>query len=112
MKFKDIVNRDIVTLTNCEHEPIHIPGQIQPHGFLIGVTLDWKIDYCTENITVFLDLTHNQVLGKDFATVFGADAEKQILDYINKIQDVFPLQIELLGKLFQISIHKSFDIYV
>ncbi|MBW1653853.1 ATP-binding protein [Flavobacterium quisquiliarum] len=114
MKFKDIVNRDIVTLTNCEHEPIHIPGQIQPHGFLIGVTLDWKIDYCTENITVFLDITHHQVLGKDFASVFGAAVEKQILDYINedKIQNVFPLQIELFGKLFQISIHKSFDIYV
>lgn len=114
MKIKDIVNRDIVTLTNCEHEPIHIPGKIQPHGFLIGVTSNWKIDFCTENISVFLDLLHTQVLGKDFAAVFGANAEKQILEYINedKIQDVFPLEIELFNKLFQISIHKSHDIYV
>jgi len=114
MKIKDIVNRDIVTLTNCEHEPIHIPGKIQPHGFLIGVTPNWKIDFCTENIAAYLDLLHTEVLAKDFKAVFGADAEKQLFEYINeeKIQDVFPLEIELLGKLFQISIHKSHDIYV
>jgi len=33
MKIKDIINRDLVTLTNCDQEPIHIPGKIQPHGF-------------------------------------------------------------------------------
>lgn len=114
MKIKDIVNRDIVTLTNCEHEPIHIPGKIQPHGFLIGVTSNWKIDFCTENIAVYLNIVHTEVLGKDFAAVFGAHTEKQILEYINedKIQDVFPPEIELFGKLFRISIHKSQDIYV
>ncbi|MCP2029692.1 light-regulated signal transduction histidine kinase (bacteriophytochrome) [Flavobacterium sp. HSC-32F16] len=114
MKFKDIVNRGIVTLTNCEHEPIHIPGSIQPHGFLIGLNSDWKIDFCTENISTYIDVQHTQVLGKDFASTFGLRSQEQILEYINeeKIQDVFPLEINLLGKLFQVSIHKSFDIYV
>jgi light-regulated signal transduction histidine kinase (bacteriophytochrome) len=46
MKIKDIVNRDLVNLTNCEHEPIHIPGSIQPHGFLLGLkTGDLSIDF-------------------------------------------------------------------
>lgn len=114
MKIKDIVNRDIVTLTNCDQEPIHIPGKIQPHGFLIGLTAEWKIDFCTDNISSFIDVTHSQALGKTFEAVFGSKAQEQIFDYINedKIQDAFPLEIELDGKLFQISIHKSFDIYV
>lgn len=114
MKIKDIVNRDIVTLTNCEHEPIHIPGNIQPHGFLIGVTSAWKIDFCTENISSFTTLNHTGVLGKNFEDIFGLVAKVQILEYLNteKVQDVFPLEIDLLGKLFQISIHKSNDIYV
>lgn len=114
MKIKDIVNRDIVTLTNCDQEPIHIPGKIQPHGFLIGLTADWKIDFCTNNISSFVDALHTQVLGKSFETVFGTKAQEQIFDYISddKIQDAFPLEIDLHGKLFQISIHKSFDIYV
>ncbi|WP_228526535.1 MULTISPECIES: GAF domain-containing protein [unclassified Flavobacterium] len=114
MKLKDIVNRDIVTLTNCEHEPIHIPGSIQPHGFLIGVTSAWKIDFCTANISAFVDLVYKEIIGKDFCSVFGNDVKEKITHYINddKIQSVFPLEIELLGKYFQLSIHKSHDVYV
>ena len=29
-----------VDLTNCEDEPIHIPGAIQPHGLLLAVDPD------------------------------------------------------------------------
>ncbi|PWB27381.1 ATP-binding protein [Flavobacterium sp. HTF] len=113
MKIKDIVNRDIVTLTNCEHEPIHVPGKIQPHGFLIGLTPDRKIDFCTENISGFVSITHAETLGKNFADVFGSEAEQQIFEYIGEDnKDVFPLEIDLLGNLFQISIHRSFDIYI
>ncbi|ABQ06946.1 ATP-binding protein [Flavobacterium johnsoniae] len=114
MNIKDIVNRDLVTLTNCEHEPIHIPGSIQPHGFLIGLDSDLKIDFCTANISLFVDLQHTDILGKNFTAIFGSKQQKQILDYINedKIQNVFPLEINLLGKSFQVSIHKSYDIYV
>jgi len=114
MKIKDIVNRDIVTLTNCEHEPIHIPGQIQPHGFLLGITLQWKIDFCSENVAAYFGISHNQMLGKDFAAVFGVTAENEILAYTNgdEFKDAFPLEIELLGSLFQINIHKSEGIYI
>ncbi|MCM0666887.1 ATP-binding protein [Flavobacterium tyrosinilyticum] len=114
MKIKDIVNRDIVTLTNCEHEPIHIPGQIQPHGFLLGITLQWKIDFCTENVAAYFGISHTQMLGKDFAAVFGVTAENEILAYTNgdEFKDAFPLEIELLGSLFQINIHKSEGIYI
>jgi len=114
MKIKDIVNRDIVTLTNCEHEPIHIPGSIQPHGFLLGVTEDWKIDFCTENISEFIDLVYKEILGKDFSAIFGLQTKEEIVHYINdgKTQLIFPLEINLLGKPFQLSIHKSNDIYI
>lgn len=114
MNIKDIVNRDLITLTNCEHEPIHIPGSIQPHGFLIGLDSDLKIDFCTANISLFVDLQHTDILGKNFTAIFGSKQQEQILDYINedKIQNVFPLEINLLGKSFQVSIHKSHDIYV
>lgn len=114
MKIKNIVNRDIVTLTNCEHEPIHIPGSIQPHGFLLGVTSDWKIDFCTENTSALIDLSYKEIIGKDFCAIFGNQAKEAIVNYINddKTQLIFPLEIELLGKLFQLSIHKSNDTYV
>ena len=114
MKIKDIVNRDLVTLTNCEFEPIHIPGKIQPHGFLIGITEDKIIDFCTANISWFVSVSHTEALGKKFADVFGNQSEKLLFEYINKdkITDAFPLEIDLLGKIFQVSIHKSHNIYV
>ncbi|WP_264537890.1 ATP-binding protein [Flavobacterium sp. N1736] len=114
MKIKDIVNREIVTLTNCENEPIHIPGSIQPHGFLIGVTPDWKIDFCTENVSVFIDLIYKEIIGKDFSEIFGIEVQKEVLNYINddKTRLILPLEIGLLGKIFQLSVHKSGDVYV
>lgn len=114
MKIKDIVNRDLVTLTNCEHEPIHIPGSIQPHGFLLGINLDWKIEFCSGNISAFLDVVYNEILGQKFSAIFGAKAQKELYDYVHnqKEQSVFPLPLELKGISFQIAIHKSGDIYV
>ncbi|RZK16936.1 MAG: hypothetical protein EOO43_14000, partial [Flavobacterium sp.] len=29
-----------VDLSNCDREPIHIPGRIQSHGFLIVLDID------------------------------------------------------------------------
>lgn len=114
MKIKDIVNRDVVTLTNCEHEPIHIPGSIQPHGFLLGITSYWKIDFCTPNISDFLDLTFDQILGEKFDTIFGINAQKELNEYINdsKVPLVFPLELTLMGRHFQVTIHKSDTIYI
>ncbi|WP_276380100.1 ATP-binding protein [Flavobacterium sp. H4147] len=114
MNIKDIVNRDLVTLTNCDQEPIHIPGKIQPHGFLLGLTNSWTIDYCTDNISFFINLSHIEALGNKFESVFGSRAQELLFNYINSdtVQDVFPLEIELLDKKFQVNVHKSHDIYV
>jgi len=30
-----------IDLTNCDREPIHVPGLIQPFGFLVAVSTDW-----------------------------------------------------------------------
>jgi chemotaxis family two-component system sensor kinase Cph1 len=39
-----------IDLSNCEREPIHIPGKIQSHGVLIAISREFKITYCSENI--------------------------------------------------------------
>jgi light-regulated signal transduction histidine kinase (bacteriophytochrome) len=83
MRLKDIVNRDIVTLTNCESEPIHIPGAIQPHGFLLALKgPSFTIDFCSANAVDFCGATYEQLLGKSFAACFGADEAQNLLDYL------------------------------
>lgn len=115
MKIKDIVNRDIVNLTNCEQEPIHIPGSIQEHGFLLGLNQDtFKIEFCSENSDLYINLAYNDLLGRDFKEIFGAD----ILDDIKKyISDGYMLSSTLfnfifLNRSFTCNIHKSNNIYV
>ncbi len=44
-----------VDLTNCDRELIHIPGQVQSHGFLVAVDKDFIIRYCSENIAGYIN---------------------------------------------------------
>ena len=115
MKFKDIVNRDIVNLTNCEFEPIHIPGSIQPHGFLIGINSDsWKIDFCSGNTATYLQYEFKNLLNTGFAEAFGVAQQELVQDYISKnlLLSSTPLQLNLHGKEFLCTIHKSENCYI
>ena len=109
MIFKDIVNRDIVNLQNCEDEPIHIPGLIQPHGFLIAVdTITHKITVCSENINQFLSISYEQVLGKKIEELFN----EAFLVELNQFQSENTNQTKVFNftidkQLFSISMHAS-----
>ena len=54
-------------LSNCDREPIHIPGKIQCHGFLIALDNNMDISHCSENISEFLTIEAGQILGKSVA---------------------------------------------
>ncbi|RZM20272.1 MAG: hypothetical protein EOO88_36665, partial [Pedobacter sp.] len=45
------MNNFDVNLTNCDKEPIHIPGKVQSHGFLIAVnSSSLQISFVSENV--------------------------------------------------------------
>lgn len=111
MQIKDIVNRDIVNLTNCEHEPIHIPGSIQPHGFLLALDAIGIVDFCSGNLSEYIGVGHAQVLGKSFSEAFGSTNFGKIAPYLNAdgIDTLLPLQLDFFGKPFQCTLHFSQD---
>jgi len=49
-------------LTNCDIEPIHIPGKIQGHGFLVISNKEHQITCCSENISEFLAVSPAMLL--------------------------------------------------
>ncbi|MFC5410117.1 ATP-binding protein [Larkinella bovis] len=52
-------------LTNCETEPIHIPGYIQAHGYLVALSADdFVIRYASENIRELVKQPASDLLGK------------------------------------------------
>jgi chemotaxis family two-component system sensor kinase Cph1 len=115
MNIKDIVNREVVNLTNCESEPIHIPGSIQPHGFLMGIIEDTQIiDYCSANCKDFIGLSPDQVLGRTLADIFQKDQSEKFEYYWkhDKNNQVTPF-VFLLGDLkFNTSVNSSGDILI
>ncbi len=71
MNIKSLLNKDSVTITNCDAEPIHIPGSIQPCGFLLGVQQEQHtITYCSENCAQYLGQPLSHILGQPLASFF------------------------------------------
>ena len=59
-----------VDLTNCDREPIHIPGSIQPHGVLMALTLpDLTIVQISNNTQQHLGIAPQQLLQQDLGTI-------------------------------------------
>lgn len=53
-----------LTLQNCEDEPIHIPGAIQPHGFLLAFDpVSGVIEVVSENAAAFLQKSSESLIG-------------------------------------------------
>ncbi|RZJ94720.1 MAG: GAF domain-containing protein, partial [Novosphingobium sp.] len=63
-----------VDLTNCDREPIHILGAIQPIGFLIALTADWLIARASTNTHEFIGLAPDDLFGRPLSDVFTTKA--------------------------------------
>jgi light-regulated signal transduction histidine kinase (bacteriophytochrome) len=110
MNITNIVNQDIVNLTNCESEPIHIPGSIQPHGFLIGVKKDTLlIDFCSENTSDFIQLAPNVLLGKSLKDIFPASQADAFASYATAtvIDSAQPFVFTLNEISYNTTVHQS-----
>ncbi len=60
---------EIVDLTNCDREPIHIPGTIQPHGMLLAVhEPDLRVVQASANTAALLGIETNTLLGHPLDT--------------------------------------------
>ena len=69
----DMTNGRVAT-SDCASEPIHIPGGIQPHGFLISTDDDGTVLQASENISALTGTPVEQLLGQPLERVLGAAA--------------------------------------
>lgn len=81
MNWKSIANLDRVNLENCDSEPIHIPGSIQPHGFLLAVDEEFVVRFCSDNVSSLLQGA-TDVLNKSIEEILGADMGAALRAYI------------------------------
>ncbi len=64
-----------VDLTNCDREPIHLLGAVQPFGFLIGVSRDnWDVTHVSTNTAQWLGASPAGLIGRPLHEIFCDDA--------------------------------------
>lgn len=64
-----------VDITNCDLEPIHIPGSIQPHGVLLVVDEADRIVQISENCSEHLGSNQLELLGKPLSAVIDSSGD-------------------------------------
>jgi two-component system, chemotaxis family, sensor kinase Cph1 len=89
-----------VDLTNCDREPIQIPGFIQPHGVLLVLQEpDLKVAQVSGNLFEWVGKHPEELLDKPLSSLLSPNQLKQIWDCLSEdFEYVNPLDISVQCK--------------
>lgn len=60
----DVRSHTLVADRSCDREPIHMRGEIQPHGHLLACTMPgWVVEQASAGLPAFLGLSPDELLG-------------------------------------------------
>ena len=96
-----MINESVTTetfnLTNCDREPIHIPGAIQPHGLLLVISpLEWQITQISRNTQEFLGIEPEQLLGQPLDRLLPTDKIEAIAACLEgDFEQINPLKLSI-----------------
>ena len=92
----------VVDLNDCDREPIHIPGTIQPFGVLFALNEEMKVTQVSDNVSDHLSLGVAEALDRPLSEIVdraGAEEVRSVLRE-QRWQDANPLSISAGGKRF------------
>ncbi|WP_326524047.1 HWE histidine kinase domain-containing protein [Sphingomonas sp.] len=104
---------ETVDLTNCDREPIHIPGAIQPIGFLLALTADWIVARASANIANFLGRGARELIGQPLADLLPSPAVHDLRNRAamlrgpDAVERLFDAELVPGGRRFDVAIHFS-----
>ncbi|HEY9761488.1 MAG TPA: ATP-binding protein [Trichocoleus sp.] len=73
MSLIEFAEHEAVNLTNCDREPIHIPGSVQPHGILLVLSPDFTIEQISDTTQALIGIAPADLLGQPLAALLSAD---------------------------------------
>ncbi|MDF2386099.1 GAF domain-containing protein [Nostoc ellipsosporum NOK] len=106
-----------VDLTNCDREPIHALGAVQPFGFLLALSVDWLIRRVSANAEQFLEKPADDLLGTSAIPLLGEHAVHTLRNRLamlrggDAVERVFGLRIAS-GRCFDFALHMIGDTIV
>lgn len=102
-----------VDLTNCDREPIHILGSVQPFGFLLALNSDWVVVHASTTSLRFLGAPAEALIGKPLTQMLSGDAihairgRLQIMRGADAIERMFGQPLIDGGENFDLALHYS-----
>ncbi len=108
-----------VYLANCDQEPIHIPGSIQPHGVLLVVDpAEFEVVQLAGDTERLLGLQPSQILGHGLLSIMDRSEMERLcaIDPQNSSlpRSRFPFEMEIVhrGRVLDATVHQSDGILV
>ncbi|HEV7281823.1 MAG TPA: ATP-binding protein [Pirellulaceae bacterium] len=90
-----------VDLTNCDREPIQIPGAIQPHGVLLAFDpASLRLAYVSENFGALAGIAASQLIGRSVDELVNGDSTEVLRDAASRAIPGFtaPVSVRVLGE--------------
>lgn len=108
-----------VDLTNCDREPIHLLGAVQPFGFLIALdSTQWIVTRVSSNAATWLGAGPAELVGRPIEDVFTHDAlhlirgQLQTAVFTNTVARAFSVALLRDGSCFDLAVHMNEDTIV
>jgi len=103
------MSRSAIDLTDCDREPIHIPGTVQPYGVLLVLAEPaLTVAQISENVGSHLPLRLEEVLGQPLSTVIDPASVDEVREALRQGRwyETNPLRISAHGKRFDGTVHR------
>ncbi|MBD2517010.1 response regulator [Nostoc sp. FACHB-973] len=110
LNITEFTTSETIDLTNCDREPIHIPGLIQPHGVLLTLSEPkLEILQVSENVDRVLGITVEELLGQPLSRLCSKTKVKEISQYLkyDNLEVFSPLELRIHSFLASSSNQKS-----
>ncbi len=99
-----------VDLTNCDREPIRIPGLVQAHGVLIAVDENFVVSQISSNCAEHFGRSAEELLGKTLKNLLG----QEYVDYFKQetasqnleSNPIYFNDLTINGQIFEVLAHK------
>lgn len=112
---KDLPTTD---LTNCDREPIHLLGAIQPTGVLIAVSRAWIIERVSANLADLFELQPQDAVGRNLDSLLIDEALHEVRNRAtllvgpDAVERAFGLRLRPNDDLYDLVLHVSDDLIV
>ncbi|RDE06102.1 GAF domain-containing protein [Sphingomonas aracearum] len=106
---------DLIDLTNCDREPIHQLGAIQPIGFLLALNQHWIVERASANLHDFLGITLAEAIGEPLGALIGDTAVHSFRNRVamlrgaDAVERIFGCSLRDDMRAFDIALHVSGD---